>query len=207
METGLFTGASIVDIILATNNSGKLVEMQSAMATIDPDIQLISYEKFRKISEKPVETGQNYFENAYQKASFYANRLQRPVLGDDGGLELAAFPNLLGVQTQRFFKTRQVLSQNKELLALFKDPATPRTATLTTTLVYVKSATAYLTATASLTGEIVTPRGTGGYGFDFIFYVPAYQKTLAELSKSQRDALSPRLRALAALVEKIKVES
>ena len=89
-----------MEIIVGTNNQGKLKEMQSGLK--DPAIQLVSYRKYTTSQEQPAETGTTCAENAYLKARFFQQLIGRPVLGDDGGLTLTAFPDLLGIHTSRF---------------------------------------------------------------------------------------------------------
>ena len=182
-----------MEIIVGTTNAGKLAEMQRGL----PDLTLVSVEKFLSAGfVTPAETGTSYFSNAYQKAQAYAKACGRPVLADDGGLELHAFPHLLGLKTQRFFKASDFHEQNQEILALLREPATSRAVTLRATQVYYVSGDCFYTATAELAGEIVALRGSGGYGFDEIFFVPELGQTLAELPTDVRESLAPRLNAL-----------
>ncbi len=96
-----------MEIIVGTNNQGKLKEMQSGLK--DPAIQLVSYRKYTTSQEQPAETGTTYAENAYLKSSlFFQQLIGRPVLGDDGGLTLTAFPDLLGIHTSRFFSIQPI---------------------------------------------------------------------------------------------------
>ena len=125
------------------------------------------------------------------------------MLGDDGGLTLTAFPDLLGIHTSRFFHSANPEEQNRELLHLFEGQQSTEL-TLSATLVYVLNDDKLLQTEATLTGELVEPRGTGGYGFDPIIYLPDRGKTLAELSTSERMKISPRIRALRKMIQQIK---
>ena len=113
-----------MEIIVGTNNQGKLKEMQSGLK--DPAIQLVSYRKYTTSQEQPAETGTTYAENAYLKARFFQQLIGRPVLGDDGGLTLTAFPDLLGIHTSRFFHSANPEEQNRELLHLFDAMIQPK---------------------------------------------------------------------------------
>ena len=177
-----------MEIIVGTNNQGKLKEMQSGLK--DPAIQLVSYRKYTTSQEQPAETGTTCAENAYLKARFFQQLIGRPVLGDDGGLTLTASAN--------------PEEQNRELLHLFEGQQSTRELTLSATLVYVLDDDKLLQTEATLTGELVEPRGTGGYGFDPIIYLPDRGKTLAELSTSERMKISPRMRALRKMIQQIK---
>ncbi|MGX7417225.1 non-canonical purine NTP pyrophosphatase [Carnobacterium gallinarum] len=191
-------------LIVGTNNPKKLQEMQLALG--NSEMTFISYQDYLTIQERPIEIGTTYEENASIKAFFYQKKLNLPVLGDDGGLEIEAFPDLLGIKTHTFFQSKNSEKQNQELLNLFTELNQPRTITLHTTLVYAINKEKKLVTQASLTGELVKSRGIGGYGFDSIIYVPKLHKTLAELTEKERFDLSPRIQALRCMIEKIQEE-
>lgn len=189
----------MTSLIVATKNLGKLQEMQKAFGE---QIHLIGLHELAPDLKSPVENGTSYLENARLKAKYYAEALQQPVLADDGGLELAAFPQLLGVQTHQFFQTETAPEQNQEILNLYqKNPQQNRAFVLHAALAYWGKREFQVEKT--LTGEIVAPRGQLGYGFDSILWLPAYQKTLAELPLAQRNALSPRIQALKIILPQI----
>lgn len=191
-------------VVYATNNLGKAAELNQALALFQTDtLELLSLADLDSAPGAPVESGKTYLENAQLKARYYAEKLQLPVIADDGGLELSAFPDILGVETQRFFKSRDPRRQNEELLALFADqPTAVRSCTLRATLVYHDDEMEQHAA-AVLSGEISAPQGDGGYGFDPIIFLPEKQKTLAELSSRDRLLLSPRVQAFQKLLEVI----
>lgn len=192
-------------IIVGTNNQGKLQEMQSAYP--QDQIQFVSYTNYTKKECEIAETGKTYAENALIKARFYAEILGKPVLADDGGLEIEAFPELLGVETARFFKSGMTDTQkNRQLFRLFDEQNTvSRAIILHAVLVYAWPNGEYLLSGKELKGELTTKEvGEMGYGFDKIFYLPEKHKTLAQLPKAQRNDLSPRVSALKQLVGKLK---
>lgn len=190
-----------MELVIATHNPGKLQEMRAGL--LDPTVELVGIKELTKSTSEPVENGSSYEENALIKASYYNKQLHRPVIADDGGLELAAFPELLGLRTSRFFKGHTDQEKNAELLALYQDPTIDTRGELKATLVYF-GAGEPLTVSHSLQGQIVPERGQLGYGFDRIFYLPELGKTLAELPQPQRNALSPRVQALNELIDKLK---
>ncbi|MFD2388334.1 non-canonical purine NTP pyrophosphatase [Enterococcus rivorum] len=141
-------------IIVGTNNHGKLQEMQQA---IDSEaVQLVTYQEYLPESVEIEETGNTYVENALLKAKFYAEKINRPVLADDGGLELIAFPALLGLKTARFFNENLSEQQkNQQLLELFNGkPELTREIQLKSTLVYAWPEGHYLTSSETLKGEL-----------------------------------------------------
>ncbi|MGX7413758.1 non-canonical purine NTP pyrophosphatase [Enterococcus caccae] len=194
-----------MDIIVGTNNQGKLQEIQSAYPK--EEITFVPYTNYTKKSYDVAETGKTYTENALIKAQFYAKMLGKPVLADDGGVEMEAFPDLLGVETARFFKPNMTDSEkNHQLFTLFEgQKSLTRAISLHAVLVYAWPNGEYLISEDELKGELTTKEvGEMGYGFDKIFYLPKKDKTLAQLTKGQRNHLSPRVSALKRLIEKLK---
>lgn len=188
----------MLKLVAATKNHGKLQELQQVAP---PAIKLVP---LPKELPAPNESGATYLANAMLKARFYYQKLQRPVLADDGGLELAAFPDILGLKTQRFFTSSDPKQQNAQLLALFaSQPEASRAFTLQATLVYFDGQT-LLTSHAQLTGLVTDARGTQGFGFDPILYVPNEQRTLAQLTAAQRAEYSPRVQAFRELSQQLK---
>ncbi|WP_242700565.1 RdgB/HAM1 family non-canonical purine NTP pyrophosphatase [Enterococcus sp. DIV0212c] len=196
---------SKMTMIVGTNNQGKLQEIQSAYPV--DQVRFVPYTDFTQKTCEVAETGQTYTENALIKAQFYAKIIGQPVLADDGGLEIEAFPEILGVQTARFFKSNMTASEkNQQLLRLFESQeALSRKITLHAVLAYAWPNGECLISAQELHGELTRKEiGTLGYGFDKIFYLTEKQKTLAQLPTIQRNLLSSRVTALKELIEKIK---
>lgn len=182
------------EILVGSHNLGKIAEMQQYLDLLGEKILL----KPVKITP-PNETGMTYEENALQKANYYYEKEKKPVLVDDGGLELEAFPEILGVKTQRFFKSETNEGKNQELAGLFATEPN-KNISLISVLVYYKNPNEYFLEKSILKGKFVSPRGNLGYGFDPIFYLPQKNKTLGELSERERGAFSPRITNLKKLV-------
>jgi len=152
------------------------------------------------------ETGVTYVENARIKAINLMEITGKPALGDDGGLELISFPELLGVKTARYFPPNLTdREMNERLIELMKGKkAEERQATLHCVLVYVREDYSEIVVEQSLTCYI-TQRITGkaGYGFDELLYLPEVRQTLAQLSTEKRRELSPRVRGIRQMVRKL----
>ncbi|MDT2753723.1 non-canonical purine NTP pyrophosphatase [Enterococcus pseudoavium] len=193
-------------IIVGTNNQGKLTEMQDSIQS--DQVRLISYTEYTKLRLDFAETGKNFRENAVEKAENFCHSLNQPVLADDGGLVLAAFPQLLGIKTARFFKTGfSDQEKNQQLFDLMKDQ-TNRKVTLSATLAYANPKGLTLVVEKALSGELTLEEiGTEGYGFDRIFFIPSIGKTLAQLPLEERNRYSPRTRALRELTNQIVLEA
>lgn len=185
-------------LLVASSNAGKIAELQQS----NPEWSLASYKK-----DYPLltinEVGATYEENAYLKAKTVSKIAKVPVLGDDGGLELTAFPDLLGVETARFFAPGLTASEKNQQLLDLLAASHDRRCTLVASLVYYDGQK-ILTVTKHLAGEIaLKPRGQGGYGFDHIFYLPEESATLAELSEEERQKYSPRIQAFLEITRRV----
>lgn len=196
-----------MDIIVGTNNNSKLKEMQDSIG--NPTINLISYTTIINKILNFEETGKTFRENAIEKATNYTNYIEQPVLADDGGLILEAFPELLGIKTARFFSKGASDSQkNEELLKLLENKSDSRKLTLFSTISYVYPDGKVLLVEEKLEGELAEKEtGALGYGFDRIFYLPNRGKTLAELADDERNSYSPRVCALKKIIQLIEEES
>lgn len=191
-----------MEIIVGTNNLGKLNEMQESLNT--SKVKLVSYGEKSKKRVDFEETGTTFKENAVEKAQNFAKLLERPVLADDGGLILEAFPTLLGVKTARFFhEGTNDHEKNQQLFDLMAGE-TNRRITLFATLAYVDPQGESIIVEKSLVGELTHNEiGEEGYGFDRFFYLPEIEKTLAELPLTERNEYSPRVRALKEITKRI----
>ena len=194
-----------MEIIVGTNNPGKLEEIKSSLS--NRQITFISYvDKIGRTIDFP-ETGTTFKENAEEKAGNYAKYLKEPVLADDGGLILEVFPTLLGLKTARFFQKNLTDSQkNQQLFDLMKNEKN-RKLTLYATVSYVYPSGKVITVEEKLQGELTSKEvGTLGYGFDRCIFLPQERKTLAELPLLERNKFSPRVRALKKIVKLIEEE-
>lgn len=194
-----------MDIIVGTNNFGKLKEMQDSL--IGEDVTLVSYAKIYGKTLEMEETKTTFKENAKEKATYFSEILNLPVLADDGGLILDAFPSLLGVKTARYFeKDLSDSEKNKKLLSLMTDE-TNRKLSLYATLCYQFPRGKTIVVNERLDALLNRDeKGNQGYGFDSIIYIPEIDKTLGELSLEKRNEYSPRVRALKKITQLIKEE-
>ena len=152
-----------------------------------------------------VEDGHTFEENARKKAEALYRWIKRPVLADDSGLEVDALDGQPGVFSARYAGEGATDEANnaKLLAALQSVPAHQRQARFRCVLVMMVDEDRQLVAEGTCEGVILdAPRGTGGFGYDPLFYVPSLGKTLAELSE-EKNRISHRgaaLRQLAALL-------
>jgi XTP/dITP diphosphohydrolase len=181
-------------IVLASNNPGKLAELQAMLAPLG--VTLVRQAELGiPEAEEPFRT---FVENALAKAR-HASRLSGlPALADDAGLCVDAFGGLPGVDTA-FYATQfgYEKGDDNNVRALLEQMAglDQRRAAMVSTLVAVRSADdpEPLIAVGRVTGEIARePAGSNGFGFDPVMYIPAFGKTFAQLPVEVKNANSHR---------------
>lgn len=181
-------------LVLASNNRGKLAELQAMLAPLG--VQLIAQGELGVgEAEEPFHT---FVENALAKARFASEHTGLPALADDAGLCIHAFGGLPGVQTA-YYATQFGYEKGdaNNVRALLEQMATieDRRAAMVSTLVAVRSPQdpEPLIAVGRVAGEIArAPRGTGGFGFDPVMVLPDIGKTFAELPPEVKNVHSHR---------------
>ena len=191
---GYFT----MKIVLASNNPGKLAELQAMLAPLG--VRLLRQTDLG-ISEAD-EPFRTFVENALAKARHAAQLSGLPALADDAGLCVEAFGGLPGVDTA-FYATQfgYAKGDDNNVKALLEQMVgvADRRAALVSTLVAVRSADdpEPLIACGRVAGEITRePVGSNGFGFDPVMFLPAFGKTFAELPVDVKNANSHRGQAV-----------
>ena len=187
----------MLKLVLASNNRGKLAELQALFAGLD--VTLVAQASLSvSEAEEPFRT---FVENALAKARHASAATGLPAIADDAGLCVDAFGGLPGVDTA-FYATQFGYEKGddnnvKALLEQLKGE-TNRRAALVSTLVAVRSKDdpEPLIAVGRAVGEITkNPIGINGFGFDPVMYIPHLGKTFAELSDADKNANSHRGKA------------
>lgn len=184
-------------IVLASNNPGKLAELQAMLAPLQ--VELVRQSDLHiPEAEEPYRT---FIENALTKARHAARLSGLPALADDAGLCVDAFDGQPGVDTA-YYATRfgYEKSDDNNVKALLEQMqgVTNRRAAMVSTLVALRSADdpEPLIAVGRVVGEITTERrGSNGFGFDPVMFIPEFGKTFAELPVDVKNAHSHRGRA------------
>ncbi len=181
-------------IVLATRNEGKVKEINELLKNFPVEIKGLN--EFGPIPEVE-EDGETFDDNAYKKASFTAKVLGLPAIADDSGLIVDALDGAPGVKSARYAGENATDADNIEkLLHAMKDKTDRKAAFQCVISIAVPSGPA-LTYEAKCGGEIATePKGTGGFGYDPVFYYPPYGKTFAESSMEEKNKVSHRGKAL-----------
>jgi XTP/dITP diphosphohydrolase len=189
-------------LVLASNNAGKLAELQQLFAelavTLVPQSALGVSE-----AEEPFRT---FVENALTKARHASAATGLPAIADDAGLCVDAFGGLPGVDTAYYatqFGYAKGDANNVKALLEQLDGVANRRAALVSTLVALRSHDdpEPLIAVGRVVGEISpAPIGDNGFGFDPVMYLPSFGKTFAQLTPEVKNANSHRGRAAQAML-------
>lgn len=193
----------------ATTNPGKLRDF--AVAAESSGIRI---EPLPGLSDIPAphEDQPTFAGNASLKAAYYSRFTAGYVLADDSGLEVDALGGEPGVRSARYaqdlgFDTpgaRTTDERNNLCLLARMQGIAQRSARYHCVLALAREGQVLLTADGSVEGDILTaPRGTGGFGYDPLFYLSGLQRTMAEIQLDQKHTLSHRGRAFRALLSKL----
>ncbi len=184
-------------IVLASNNRGKLAELQTLLAPLG--VELVAQSALG-VGEAP-EPHCTFVENALAKARFASAHTGLPALADDAGLCVHAFGGLPGVDTAHYCtQFGYAKSDDNNVRALLEQLQghTDRRAAMVSTLVAVRHPRdpEPLIAVGRVQGEITTERrGEGGFGFDPVMFLPELGHTFAELPTEVKNAHSHRGRS------------
>ena len=201
-------------LLVATRNQGKQREARRLLAAagieaVFPDDAGI----IETPAESSLELGDTFAANARAKAEYFARRSGLPTVADDSGLEVFALGGAPGVRSKRFAGVEGELTgarldqaNNAELLRrLIGAPAARRRARFRCVLAYYASPHAAPELMEGTCGGTIVeePRGETGFGYDPVFLSDELDKTFAEATPDEKDAVSHRGRAFRALVELI----
>jgi len=194
-------------VLLATKNQGKVKEFLRIVAELHGEdaIDLLSAEDFPHLGDIE-ETGSSFIENALLKARESCRITGIAAIADDSGICVDALNGMPGIYSARWAGTHGNDRANLELLLAQLDhiPADRRTGSFRCAVALVLPDGRELVEEGVMPGYIVDqPRGTGGFGYDPIFVAEGYELTTAELSPSEKDAISHRGKAFRALAPKL----
>lgn len=192
-------------MVLASKNPHKLVEIQKIVERFD--IQLV-LESELGVDIDVEETGTTFAENSLLKAKAVMEATGLPALADDSGIAVDALNGAPGVYSARYgfddtlddWGRLQLLLKNTENV-----PDGQRQAQFVCVITLMTPEGQMIQARGEVHGELLrAPAGTGGFGYDPIFYYPPLGKTLAEVAPEEKNQVSHRARALKVLYEKMK---
>lgn len=186
-------------ILIATHNPGKVIEYAQLMSELP--VQAISLDE-AGITTDVEETGATFEENARLKALAYARESGLLTLADDSGLEVDALGGAPGVLSARY--SGPGASDHDRYNLLLKNlenvPPERRTARFHCVIALATPEGQVIVGEGSVEGIIAeTPRGDFGFGYDPVFYIPAYGATMAELRSNFKNVISHRAHAFKAI--------
>jgi XTP/dITP diphosphohydrolase len=187
-------------LIVATNNAGKTREIKAILGGYYDEILSL---KEAGISLDVVEDGDTFEQNAVKKATEAAALTGCDTLADDSGLCVDALGGAPGVYSARYAGEDATDAQNNDKLLAAMQGVSGRGAKFVCVMALVRLGRV-VTAYGEVCGEIAQqPAGSGGFGYDPLFYYPALGQTFGQLSADIKNSLSHRAGALAALKAKL----
>lgn len=194
-----------VELLLATNNAGKVVELQQLLQELSFVAILTPMDLGLDLDVE--ETGLTYQENAALKAEAFMQASGLPTLADDSGLEVAALDGAPGLHSKRFSPEPGATDSDRRshLLKKLAAKSRPWKAQFIAwaALSLPGQDTRFWRGTCP--GEIIPEeRGINGFGYDPIFFIPEKGRTMAELSDAEKNALSHRGNAVRAALPDLR---
>lgn len=188
-------------LIIASNNKGKIREIKAILGERFDEILSLSE---AGIDHDTVEDGTTFIENARKKAREIAEISGEYAIADDSGLCVDSLGGAPGIYSARYCgRHGDDEANNRLLLENLKDKADKK-AHYTAAVSLCSPDGTFTEALGYMYGEITdNPRGTGGFGYDPLFYLPEYGCTAAELSPEEKNRISHRAKALEELLKKL----
>ncbi len=192
-------------IVLASGNQKKLKELSTILNGFS--VKLVPQSHFNV--NDAIEDGLTFVENALKKARHACIETGLPSIADDSGIEVDYLNGAPGIFSARFAgeNSNDEDNLNKLLSAMKNVDPSQRTARYQCVIVYLRHANdpTPLICQANWQGELrLTREGTGGFGYDPIFYCPVAKKTAAEMQPEEKARVSHRGKALAIFKEQFK---
>lgn len=197
---------NIKQLVLASSNTGKLREFQNLLGELS--ITVTPQSEFNVADAD--ETGLSFVENAIIKARNACVHTQLPSVADDSGLEVDALDGAPGIYSARFGGEHgNDANNNAQLLsALSEVPTQQRQARYQCVLVFMRHAKdpTPIICQGSWEGSIIeAPRGSEGFGYDPLFWVPEHRCSAAELPKKVKNSISHRAKAMQMLLAELRL--
>lgn len=187
-------------IVLASKNKGKIREIRNKL--VGTNIKVVSMEQ-AGFSDDIEETGKTFYENAQIKARTIYDKTRSVVLADDSGLMVEYLDDAPGVYSARFAPSDD--ERIEKLLSMMSGvPDNERKAKFVCEMVLYLNPNEQVSVRGEVLGYIMKERrGSNGFGYDPIFYLPQYDKTMAEISQEEKNKISHRAKAIEQIVDRI----
>ena len=185
-------------VVVASKNPDKVREVESVLASLDPPIEVVRGFDWAEVGE----TAATLEGNAVLKAVAVAGATGIAAIADDTGLEVDALRGAPGVHSARYAGPDAGYEANRVKLLAELEGVAERSARFRTVVALVVPGMEPIVAEGVMEGEITdTPRGSNGFGYDPLFLVG--DRTYAEMSDEEKNAVSHRAKALRALAERL----
>lgn len=186
--------------VIATRNLGKIREIQAILTELGWETEALPKE-----APEPIEDGNSFEENALIKARSASKFTGKPAIADDSGLCVDALNGEPGIYSARYCPGTDE-DRNDFLLEKLKNiPDDKRSAHYTASIACILPDGREITVEGRCYGEILRERhGTGGFGYDPMFYLPDYGCTFGELPAEEKNKISHRGRALQGLKKELQ---
>jgi len=190
-------------ILIASTNRHKVEEIKKIFEI--PGIKFISLENFKEIPDA-IEDGKSFRDNALLKAKHYYLNTEIPVIADDSGLVVPALNGEPGIHSARYAGEQSAYDKNNSLLLSRMEnlEGDQRIAFFVCEVVFFDGKNVIFSE-GRVRGEIIDQlKGSGGFGYDPLFYYPEAKKTFAEMDSDVKNKVSHRYRALQGLNKKLR---
>jgi len=181
----------VLKLVLATHNRDKVREIKALLK--NSSFEVLTLDDFPDIQEIE-EDGETLEQNAYKKAKTVFNKTGLLALADDTGLEVDALNGRPGVYSSRFSGENATYEDNvNKLLELMEDVSEPKRGAQFRCVISIVGQNINKFSEGICKGKIIRDkRGNRGFGYDPVFYVPDYKKTLAEMDLELKNIVSHR---------------
>ena len=194
-----------LELIVATRNRGKIREIREALKGLG--IRIYALSDFDGVAEIK-EDGKSFTENALKKARFYSKVFGKLTLADDSGLEVECLKGMPGIYSARYAGERASNRENNHKLLKEMEgiPLSKRGARFKCVMALVSPDGKEAMTEGSCKGKIgMRERGRRGFGYDPLFILPKYGKTMAQLPLKEKNRISHRGKALRRLRKTIRI--
>jgi len=192
-----------VTILIASTNRHKVEEIKKIFRF--PQLKFKSLDQYKEIPEA-IENGKSFQDNALLKAKHYYHHTQMPVIADDSGLVVPALNGEPGIHSARYAGEQSAYDKNNALLLSRMENlvGNQRFAFFVCVVVFFDGKN-IIFSEGRAEGTIINElKGTGGFGYDPLFYYPEARKTFAEMDPEDKNQVSHRFRALKGLNDKLQ---
>lgn len=193
-------------VLIATSNQGKLKELIEGFKLYKADkyFKFLSLNDFSQYFDDPEENGENYEENALIKAKYFAEKFNIPTIGEDSGLELAAFPDKFGLKTKREIPAKNDDEWLEKFLEMMKTEENRRATFFSATAYFEPETKKLATFLGTTSGEITHSPETkleSGIPVSAVFKVDGEIKVFSAMNKDEKNKISHRGKSVKKMAE------